>query len=75
MVYFLIDSKKETINPDEMKIKDELVLHFMTRAASDNIGYNTIGEFQNSDSNTPWYCIVQCTGNSYTQQGNIHVMN
>ena len=29
--------KKETINPDEMKIKDELVLQGMTQAVADEI--------------------------------------
>ena len=30
-----LNLKKETINPDEMKIKDELVLQGMTQAAAD----------------------------------------
>ena len=51
-----------------MEIKDELVLNNMTWAAADDIEYNTIGEFETSDSNTPEYYIVQCTGNSYTLQ-------
>ena len=51
-----------------MDIKDELVLHGMTWAAADEIEYNTIGTFQTSDSNTPWYYIVRCTGNEYTLQ-------
>ena len=29
--------KNETINPDELKIKDELVLQGMTQAAADDI--------------------------------------
>ena len=58
MVYFQIDLKKETTNPDEMKIKDELVLNGMTRSSVDKIEYNTIGAFQTSDSNTPGYYIV-----------------
>ena len=37
--------KLETTHPDEIKIKDELVLHGMTRAAEYKIQYNTIGEF------------------------------
>ena len=41
-----------------MKIKDELVLHGMTWAESDDIEYNTIGVFQTSDSNTPGYYIL-----------------
>ena len=52
-----------------MKIKDELVLHGMTRAASDEIEYNTIGTFKTSNSNTPGYYIVQWTGNAYNLQG------
>ena len=63
--------KKETTNPDEMKIKGEFVLHRITWAASDWIEYNTIGEFQTSDSNMPGYYIVQWTGNAYTLQVNI----
>ena len=68
MVYFQIDLKKETTNPDEMKIKDELVLNGMTRSSVDKIEYNTIGAFQTSDSNTPGYYIVWWTGNAYTLQ-------
>ena len=41
-----------------MKIKDELVLHGMTQSAVDDIEYNTIGEFQTSDSNKSVYYIV-----------------
>ena len=51
-----------------MKIKDELVLHGMTWEAADDIEYNTIGEFQTSESNTPVYYIAQWTGNEYTLQ-------
>ena len=54
MVYLKIDLKKETINPDEMDIKDV----GMTWVAVDEIEYNIIGEFQTSDSNTPVYYIV-----------------
>ena len=39
--------KKETTNPDKMKIKDECVLQGMTKAAADEIEYNTMGEFSN----------------------------
>ena len=60
---------KETTNPDEMNIKDELVLNGMTQEAADEIEYNTIGEFQTSNSNMPGYYIVQWTGNAYTLQG------
>ena len=49
-----------------MKIKYELDLHGMTRAAADNIEYNTIGAFQYSNSNMPGYYIVQWKGNAYT---------
>ena len=51
-----------------MKIKGGIVLHGMTWAAADKIEYNTIGEFKTSDSNTPGYFIVQCTGNAYNLQ-------
>ena len=46
-------TKKEATNPDNMDIEDELVLNGTTCATSDEIEYNTIGEFQTSDSNTP----------------------
>ena len=51
-----------------MQIKDELVLNGINWEEVGNIGYNIIGEFQNSDSNTTGYCIVQQTGNAYTLQ-------
>ena len=51
-----------------MEIKDDLVLNSMTQAAADNIGDNTIGEFQTSNSNTPGYYIFRWTGNAYTLQ-------
>ena len=51
-----------------MKIKDELVLQGMTQAAADEIEYNTMGAFQNSDCNTHGYYIVKWTGNAYTLQ-------
>ena len=60
---------KETTNPDQMKIKGDLVLHSMTWEAADDIEYNIIGTFQNNYSNTPGYYIVQWTDNSYTLQG------
>ena len=69
MVYFQIYfKKKETSNPDDMNIKDELVLQGMTQAAADEIEYNTMGAFQNSDCNTHGYYIVKWTGNAYTLQ-------
>ena len=52
-----------------MDIKDELVLKSMTWAASDQIEYNNIGEFQTSYSNTTGCYIVQWTGHSYILQG------
>ena len=61
--------KKETTNPNEMKIKDELVLQGMTLAAADKIEYNTMGAFQTSNCNTHGYYIVKWTGNAYTLQG------
>ena len=68
MVYCQINLKKETTKPDNMKIKDELVLYCMNWAAVDEIEYNTIGEFQTRESNTPGYDIVKWTGNAYTLQ-------
>ena len=59
MVYFQIDLKKETTNPDKMENKYDLILNGITWAAAYDIGYNTIGEFQTSDSNTPGYYIVR----------------
>ena len=47
--------KRETTNPDEMKIKYELVLQGLTQAAADEIEYNTMGAFQTSDCNTHGY--------------------
>ena len=52
-----------------MKIKDELVLQGMTQAEADEIEYNTMGAFQNSDCNTNGYYIVKWPVNSYTLQG------
>ena len=68
MVYYQIDFKKETTNPDEMEIKDDLVLNGMTWAVSDKIEYNTIGAFQISYSNMPGYYILWWTCNVYTLQ-------
>ena len=68
MAYCQIDLKKETTNPDNMEIKYELVLTGMTRAAEEDIEYNTIGVFQTSNSNTPGYYIVIWEGNAYTLQ-------
>ena len=51
-----------------MKIKDELVSNGMPQAAVDKIEYNTIGEFQTRDSNTPVCYIFQWRGNAYTLQ-------
>ena len=63
-----LNLKKETTNPNEMKIKNELVLQGMTQAAADEIEYNTMGAFQTSDTNTHGYYIVKWTGNAYTLQ-------
>ena len=63
-----LNLKKETIKPDKMKIKDELVLQGMTQAAADEIEYNTMGAFQTSDKNTHGYYIIKLTGNAYTLQ-------
>ena len=60
--------KKETTKPNELKIKDELVLQGMPQAAADKIEYNTMGAFQTSDCNTHGYYIVKWTGNTYTPQ-------
>ena len=38
-----LNLKKETTNPNEMKIKYELVLQGTTQAAADKIEYNTMG--------------------------------
>ena len=51
-----------------MEIKDKLVLHGMTWEEAEDIEYNTIGEFQTSDSNTPGYYIVRWIDNAYTLQ-------
>ena len=49
-----------------MKIKDEIFLQGMTQAEADEIEYNTIGIFQNSEKNTHGYYIFKWTGNAYT---------
>ena len=64
MVYFPIYLKINK-NPDDMKIKDELVLHGMNQVEVYEIENNTIGEFQTSDIKTPEYNIVQWIGNAY----------
>ena len=51
-----------------MDIKDGLVLHGMTWAASEDIAYNNIGAFKTSNSNTPGYYVVQWTDNVYNLQ-------
>ena len=53
MVYFQIDFLKRRKNPDEMNIKDELVLHVMTQVAAYDIEYNIIRSFQTIKTNTP----------------------
>ena len=64
-----LNFKKETTNPDEMKIKYELVLNGMTQAEADKIEYNTMNAFKTSNCNTHGYYIFKWTGNAYTQQG------
>ena len=66
MYMLQIDFKKETTNPDNMKIKDELVLNSMNWESAGKIEYNTICAFQTSDINTPGYYIIIWTGNPYT---------
>ena len=63
-----LNFKRETTNPEEMKIKYNLVLHGMIWAEENNIENNTIGVFQTRNSNTPGYYIVQWTGNAYNLQ-------
>ena len=69
MVYCQIDFLKRNKNPDETKIRDDLVLHGMNRAEAYKIEYNTIGAFKNSYSNTPGYHIFQWISNAYTLHG------
>ena len=57
------------MNPDEMEIKDGIVVHSMTWAAADQIIYNNIGALQTSDRNTLGYYIVIWIGNAYILQG------
>ena len=61
-----LNLKKETTNPNETKIKNELFLQGMTQVASYKIEYNTMGAFQTSDCNTHGYYIVKWTVNAYT---------
>ena len=58
MVYFQIDFKKRTTNPDDMEIKDKLVLNGMPWQQQKIL--NT--------RNTPGYYIVQQKSNAYTLQ-------
>ena len=64
-----LNLKKETTNPNEMKIKDELVLQGMTQAAADDIEYNTMGAFETINFNTHGYYILKWTDNAYNLQG------
>ena len=41
-----LNLKKEMTNPNEMKIKDYLVLQGMTQAEAEEIEYNTLGAFK-----------------------------
>ena len=50
-IFAKLNLNKKTINPNKMKIKDELVLQGMTQAAGEEIEYNTMGAFQTSDKN------------------------
>ena len=68
MVYCQLNLKKETTNPNEMKIKDKLVLQGMTQTEADDIEYNNMGAFKTSDKNTHGYYIVKWNGNAYTLQ-------
>ena len=63
-----LNLKKETKNPNEMKLKDELVLQGMIQEEADEIEYDTICAFKTSDCNTHGNYIVKCTGNAYTLQ-------
>ena len=54
-----LNLKKETTNPNEKTIKDELVLKVMTQVEADEIEYNTMGAFQTSDKNTHECYIVK----------------
>ena len=67
-IFAKLNIKKETINPNEMNIKYELVLQGMTQVAADKIEYNTMGSFQTIDGNTHRYYIDKLTGNAYTLQ-------
>ena len=63
-----LNLKKETKNPNGMKIKDDLVLQGMSQASADEIEYNTMGASQTSDCNIHGHYIVKWTGNAYTLQ-------
>ena len=63
-----LNLKKETINPNKMKIKDELFLQEMTQASAYKIEYNSMGAFQTSNKNTHGYYIVKWTGIAYILQ-------
>ena len=67
-IFAKLNKKKETTKPDDMKIKDELVLQSMTQEAAYEIEYNTMGAFQTSDCNTHGYYIVKWTNNAYILQ-------
>ena len=67
--------KKETTNPNKMKIKDELFLQGMTQEAAYYIEYNNMGAFQTIECNTDGYYIFKQTGNAYNLQENIYVMH
>ena len=58
-IFAKLNFKKETTNPNEMKIKDELFLQGMTQAAADEIEYNIMGAFQTIDCNTHGYYTVK----------------
>ena len=68
MVYFQIDFRTVTTNPDKIEIKDQLVLNGITWEAAEKIEYNTVGAFQTSNSNTPGYYIFRWKFNAYTLQ-------
>ena len=52
------------INPSLLSVQD----HQVTQAAAENIEYNNMGAFQNSDCNTHGYYNVKWTDNAYTLQ-------
>ena len=75
MVYWKIDLKKETKNPDEKKIKDELILHGMNRAAEDKIEYNTIGTFQTTTVTRLYIILFNGQVMHIPYRKNIHFMH